>query len=151
MSEREIEIVREFMSALDNNEQDIYEGYLSDNFVFSGWTPRPLDRHGFLEVVHALEEGFPGLTYNLHNVLEEGENRVSATWQVTGYQSNSFIIPVLGTPPIPQTAQSISMPSENVIYILGDEKIQRIEVEQIYGGGIKGLIAQLGIDIPIVQ
>ncbi|GHO43660.1 nuclear transport factor 2 family protein [Ktedonospora formicarum] len=151
MSEHDIEIVREFMTSLDNNDSSIYEGYLSDNFTFAGWTPKPLDRAGFLEVARGLETGLPGLTYNLHNVLEEREGEVSATWQITGYQSDAFIIPVLGLPPIPQTGQSVSMPSENVTYTLKDEQIRSINVEHVAGGGIKGLIAQLGIDILIVQ
>lgn len=151
MGERDIEIVREFMTALDNNERDVYENYLAENFTFTGWTPKPLDRAGFLEVVRGLEHGLPGLTYNLHNVLEEGHNQVGATWQVTGYQSDSFVIPVLGLPPIPQTGQSVSMPPENVLYTLQGEQIRIIDVERVDGGGIKGLIAQLGIDVFIVQ
>ncbi|QBD75724.1 hypothetical protein EPA93_06770 [Ktedonosporobacter rubrisoli] len=151
MVEDPIELVRNFMTALDNNEPEEYEPLLADDFTISGWTPRPLNRHGFLEAIRSLKDGIPGLTFNLHNLLSEEETRVTATWHVAGYQTDSFIIPVLGIPPIPQTGRSISLPTENVEYTLRDDKISSINVEPTAGGGVKGIIAQLGIDLPIVQ
>src|SRR5437764_11474882 len=112
MSDTDIEIVRNFMTALDDNQHDEYERSLEDHFTFSGWTPKSLDRQGFLDVIGNLKEGIPGLIFNLHNVLEAGEHQVTATWHVAGYQIDTFILPMLGLPPIPQTGRSISLPTE---------------------------------------
>ncbi|GLV57501.1 hypothetical protein KDH_43370 [Dictyobacter sp. S3.2.2.5] len=150
-SDTPTDIVRNFMSALDDNNLDTAANYLADDFQFSGWTPMPLDKNGFLGMFKDIKEGIPGLLFNLHNVLEQSENRVTGTMQIKGYQTDSFIIPILGTPPIPQTANSVSLPTEDVTYQLNDSGIVAMVVQHTSGGGITGLLRQLGIDLPIVQ
>lgn len=142
--------VKNFMTALDDNDLTSAASYLADTFVFSGWTPKPLDKDGFFNLMGGIKEGIPGLAFNLHNVIEEGET-ITGNIHVTGYQSGSFIIPVLGTPPIPQTANSVSLPTEDVAYRLENNLIKMMNVTTVEGGGIVGLIKQLGIDLPIVQ
>ncbi|GCE18037.1 nuclear transport factor 2 family protein [Dictyobacter kobayashii] len=145
------DIVRSFMNALDDNELDTATNYLAEDFLFSGWTPKPLDKNGFLSMIKDIKEGIPGLIFNLHNVLEPSSDRVTGTLQIKGYQSDSFIIPVLGTPPIPQTATSVSLPIEDVTYQLNGSTIASMVVQHVQGGGITGLLKQLGIDLTIVQ
>ena len=145
----ESDIVRAFMAALEANELAEADGYLADDFIFSGWTPRSLDKNGFLTLIKELKEGIPGLIFNLHNVLEVGEHRVTATWKIAGYQSDSFALTVLGLPPIPQMASSISMPPEDVEYLLANDRIVTIQVKTTHDGGIEGLLHQLGVHIPI--
>jgi predicted ester cyclase len=145
-----VDNVKNFMTALDDNDLTSASTYLADKFVFSGWTPMPLDKAGFFNLMGGVKEGIPGLAFNLHNVIEEGET-ITGHIHVTGYQTDSFIIPVLGTPPIPQTANSVSLPAESVIYRLEKNLITMMDVAKVEGGGIVGLIKQLGIDLPIVQ
>ncbi len=142
--------VREFITALEANELETAASFLHEQFMFSGWTPQPLNKRDFLSVIKDLKEGIPGLIFNLHN-LAEHENAVTGTIQVAGYQSDSFILPVLGTPPIPQTATSISLPAENVSFTFENGLILQWLVQHVEGGGIRGLIRQLGFDLPIVQ
>ncbi|GCE04209.1 nuclear transport factor 2 family protein [Dictyobacter aurantiacus] len=150
-SDTPTDVVRNLMSALDDNNLDTAATYLADDFQFSGWTPKPLDKIGFLGMFKDIKEGIPGLLFNLHNVLEQSENRVTGTIQIKGYQTDSFIIPMLGTPPIPQTANSVSLPTEDVTYQLNDSGVVAMIVQHTSGGGITGLLRQLGIDLPIVQ
>ncbi len=142
--------VRNFMRDLENNDLVAAAGYLDETFIFEGWTPKPLDRKGFFDLISGLKEGIPGLIFNLHNVQEQ-DNSVTGSMQITGYQSDSFIIPVLGTPPIPQTASSISMPAEDVSFGFRQGRITSFVVQRVPDGGIKGLLHQLGIDLTIVQ
>ncbi|GHO92463.1 hypothetical protein KSF_025110 [Reticulibacter mediterranei] len=145
------DLIRAFMTALEENNQEEFESYLADDFRFSGWTPRPLSRAGFLDLFKGLKEGIPGLIFNLHNVLVQNDTTVTGTWKISGYQSDSFILPVLGLPPIPQMAASISLPAEEVEYRLTGNKIVGLNVTHTPGGGIKGLLNQLGVDIPLVS
>ncbi|GCE25838.1 hypothetical protein KDA_13220 [Dictyobacter alpinus] len=147
---RREDIVRNFMTALDSNELDNAANYLADDFEFSGWTPRSLDKQGFLTLLSNIKEGIPGLSFNIHNILEQAST-ITGTVQVQGYQTDSFIIPILGTPPIPQTASSVSLPTENVTYQLRDGLITAMNIQHVAGGGISGLLRQLGIDLPLVQ
>lgn len=140
------------MTALETNEQETAASYLSDEFLFSGWTPQELGKKDFLAVIEGFKEGIPGLIFNLHNVLERDETTVTATMKISGYQTDSFILPPLGTPPIPQTASSITMPAEDVTYRFDhNDQIVEMRVQHVAGGGIRGLLRQLGFDLPIIQ
>jgi len=145
------EKVKAFMMALEEREFEEASGYLSDDFLFTGWTPRPLDKRQFLETMKGLKEGIPGLIFNLHNVADNANHQVTGAFQVAGYQSDSFILPVLGTPPIPQMAKSVALPSEEVEFELRAGKIARLNVQHTQGGGIKGLLEQLGFELPLAQ
>ncbi|GAC1432785.1 MAG: hypothetical protein NVSMB54_29450 [Ktedonobacteraceae bacterium] len=145
-----IDIVRAFLTAIENNEKEETINPLADDFLFRGWTPKPLNRTDFITTFAELKSGIPGLMFNLHN-LSEQENMVTGSIQIAGYQSNAFSIPPLSLPPVPQMARSISLPVEDVTFELMGDKITRWSVQHVAGGGIKGLLHQLGFDAPIIQ
>ena len=144
-----VDTVKSLMTALEANDLDIAESLLDDNFVMDGWTPQILDKKGFLQVIRGLKEGIPGLIFNLHNI--QGEDKaVTGTWQIVGYQTDILNIPVLSLPPIPQMGRSVSLPTEDVEFTTNNNRITRLLVKHSDGGGIRGLLNQLGTDMPIV-
>jgi hypothetical protein len=149
-------IVTAFMEALEAKEFDKAASYLSDTFQFSSSTPLPFNKDTFTSYSSALATGMPNLLYHFHDIREVegslGEGyRVRATIQITGTQTNSFIIVSLGLPPIPQTNKSVSLPEEHWGYTVKGNTIAFIRTEQVAGTGIGGILQQLGIDIPIAQ
>ena len=152
---RATEIVSAFMLALEAKEFVKAASYLSDAMIFTGFTPAPLSKKQFINVMSELAEGFPNLAYNLHGVEEVAEtmegNRVRGAVQITGTQSDSFKLPQLGIGPIPQMAASVSLPEENWEYQVENNAIASIRIERKPGGGIEGLLNQLGIHDPIIQ
>lgn len=156
MSTPATQIVTAFMEALETKQFEKAATYLADDFQFSGWTPLPLNKDQFIKIASELASGMPNLSYNFHDLHEvdallgEG-SRARATIRVTGTQTDSFILTPLGLPPIPQMAQSISLPEEHWEYVVKDDTIATIDVEPVPGGGISGLLHQFGIDIPIIQ
>jgi len=149
------EIVNTFMQTLEAKEYSRAANYLSESLTFIGFTPRPLTKEQFVTVMKGLTDGFPNLTYNVHDVKEvddtlEGK-RVRAAVHIAGTQVDSFILPPLGLAPIPQTGRSISLPEESWEYLIRDDAISTIRVDRVPGGGIEGLLHQLGIDDPIIQ
>ena len=150
-----VDIVRDFMIALESKDFDTAASYLSDDFVFSGWTPQPLDKDQFITVMEQLKAGIPNLSYHFHTVRDVQdlvqESNVKAAIQMTGTQTDSFILPPLGLPPIPQMARSVSLPEEHWDYTLQNGKIVKITVQRVPGGGIQGLLRQLGIELPSIQ
>ncbi|HLI88392.1 MAG TPA: nuclear transport factor 2 family protein [Ktedonobacteraceae bacterium] len=149
MSFENIDTVKSFMSALEGNDFDQAADYLADTFIFSGWTPQPLDKRSFMGLMQGLKSGIPGLIFNLHNV-DEQDNKVTGTLQIAGYQTASINLPQLNLPPVPQMGRSVSLPTENVEYTLANDQIVRIDIERVSGGGVAGLLHQLGVDIPYV-
>lgn len=147
--------VTNFMDKMENLNFDAAATYLADNFTCSGLTPRPLNKSHFIQLMKGLAEGMPNLSFHCNNV-HEVEGRLTgsveqATIQITGRQSDGFILPPLGLPPIPQTDASVSLPSEHWNFTVQGDKIVKVAVEQMPGGGIVGLLKQLGVDIPIYQ
>jgi hypothetical protein len=130
--------------------------YLSDIFQFSGSTPLPLNKDQFIRYSSDLAEGMPNLSYHFHDIQEvkdllgEGD-RVRAAIQITGPHTNTFQIAPLVLPPMPETNNSVALPVEHWEYVVKGNTIASIRVEQVSGGGIAGILQQLGIDIPIIQ
>ncbi len=145
-----IDTIRTFINALENNEKEGIATALADDFVFSGWTPKPLNKADFISVFAELKSGIPSLMFNLHNLAEEG-NTVTGSMQIAGYQSDAFSIPQLSLPPVPQMAQSVSLPVEDVTFEFENDKIKLWAVHHVAGGSIRGLLQQLGFDAPIIQ
>ncbi len=145
-----IDAVKSLMNALEANERDTAANYLADRFKATGWTPAPLNKKDFLDVVGGLKEGIPGLIFNLHNVSEEGHT-VHGTIQIAGYQTDTFNIPTLSLPPIPQMGRSVSLPTEDVDFTVENELVALMHVQHAEGGGIRGLLHQLGTDSAIIQ
>lgn len=150
------DIVTSFMQTLETKNFDRAASYLADDFLISGLTPKPLDKQAFMTIASGLAAGIPNLSYHardIHEIQERpGEgNREQATIRITGTQTDSFILPPLGLPPIPQMGKSISLPEEQWDYTVKNGKIARIETSRAPDGGIKGLLHQLGTDIPIIQ
>jgi hypothetical protein len=149
------ETVNAFMQALEVKEYSRAANYLSDTLFFIGFTPRPLSKKQFVTVMEGLTDGFPNLSYNVHDVKEvddtlEGK-RVRATVHIAGTQVDTFVLPPLGLAPIPQTGRSISLPEETWEYLIRDDVISTIRVDSVPGGDMEGLLNQLGIDDPIIQ
>ncbi len=145
-----VDRVRNFISALEANEQETAADFLTDDFMATGWTPQPLGKSAFMGVIAGLKSGIPGLMFNMHNISED-DTVINATFQIAGYQTDSFSLPPLSLPPIPQMARSISMPAEDVSFTLLNGKIKLMNVKSTRGGGISGLLHQLGFDAPIIQ
>ncbi|MFL5625452.1 MAG: hypothetical protein ACJ788_07625 [Ktedonobacteraceae bacterium] len=151
-----IDTVRDFMLALEARDFEKASRYLAEDFIFSGWTPQPLDREQFISVMGGLKAGIPNLTYHFHTErggrdLLELNTQVRGVVQLTGHQANAFNLPPLSLPPIPQMGKTISLPEERWNYTVQNDQIMQIAVERVAGGGIQGLLQQLGIDAPIIQ
>ena len=152
---RATEIVTSFMRALEAKEFTRAAGFLSDAMIFTGFTPAPLSKNQFINVMSELAEGFPNLAFNFHGIEEAGEtlegSLVRGMVQITGTQVDSFELPQLGIGPIPQLAGSVSLPEEQWEYLVNNNAIASIRVLRKPGGGMEGLLNQLAIHDPIIQ
>lgn len=151
------EIVAAFMAALEAKEFDTATSYLSDDFIFSGSTPQPLNRNQFITTMSGLASGIPNLSYHfrdIHDILGQQqwqEERVESTIQMTGTQTESFELQWLSLPIIPQMGKSVSLPQEHWQFSVKGDKITMLTTDRVPGGGITGLLGQLGIDTSVIE
>jgi hypothetical protein len=148
--------VTTFMEALEVKEFDKATAYLSDTFQYSGSTPKPLNKQQFIRYSSELAEGMPNLSYSFHDLQEVEEElgegkRMRAAIHITGTHTNTFQVVPLGLPLIPETNKAVSLPEEHWEYVVKDNTIATIRVQHVAGGGIAGILQQLGVDIPIIQ
>jgi len=149
------ETVRDFMMALEAGQFDRAKGYLADSFTFSGWTPGPLNREDFMTVMSGLKSSMPNLSYHFHGAREleekEQDNQEIGNVQITGKQENALNLPPLSLPPIPQMAQTVSLPPTHWYFTLQNNLISRINVEHVHDGDFHALLNQLGTDVRPIQ
>lgn len=150
------DIVKQFMIALETQEFTLASDYLADDFTYTGMLPRPLTKKQFITLMKELKYGMPNMSLNVHDIRETSnelkqEQNAEGTVQITGTQSNPMELVPLSLPTIPETNRHIILPPEQWRFTIMNDKISTIVVPPIPGGGISGLLQQLGIDIPIIQ
>lgn len=144
-----VDIVKGFMGALEAGDFDAVRRDLDNNFFFGGWTPETLDKGQFLELMQGLKAGIPDLAFHVHNLTEiESTNAVQGTMQVTGTQTRPIDLSALRIPVVQATGKSISLSSENVVFTVENNLITRMTVTPEAGGGLKGLLQQVGVESP---
>ncbi len=143
------EIVQTFITALQWGDMEVTVSRMADDFVFSGWTPRPLDRGEFLAMHSTLKDAMPDYSFHLSDV-QEGDEGVTAFIQITGTQMRDLSLPMFGVPLIRYTGIDISLPQVRTTFLLADEKIREMHVESVPGGGLAGLLQQIGTDLPLL-
>jgi len=142
------EIVKTLITALQSRDMEVAANAMSDDFVVRGWTPFPLDQANFLATQSALLDAIPDFSYNLSDVHKAG-NGVEALIQVTGTQTDDLILPMHGMPPFLATGLAIDLPQVKVRFLLKEHKVSEMNIESIPGGGLAGLLQQVGTELPV--
>ena len=138
-----IETVKAFATTLEARDFEKAASYLSDDFVLSGPTPQPVSKQEFIAVQSAFQNAFPDWSFNSHNEVEHGDT-VTAAVNVTGTHTHELVVPMPGMPPIPPTGKKIALPEEHMTFTFKGEKIARLSSDNVPGGGVMGVLAQIG-------
>ena len=143
------EVVKTFITALQWGDMEEAVGYMADDFVITGWTPQPLSRGEFLAMQSTLKDAMPDYSFNLRDVQERND-RVEAFIQVTGTQMRDLALPMFGVPNIRYTGIDVSLPQVCTTFLLEGDKIKEMDVESVPGGGLAGLLQQIGTELPVL-
>lgn len=141
-------IVKTLMTALQSSDLDEAASLLSDDFVLRGWMLEPLGKGEFLSMQSELLNAMPDFSYGLSE-LKEHHGRVSALIHVSGTHINDLALPTFGLELIPSTGLAIDLPQVHTTYLLEDGKVKEMLVEAVPGGGLGGLLQQIGAELPI--
>ena len=143
------EIVQTFITALQWGDMEEAVDWMGDDFVFSGWTPRPLDRGEFLAMHSTLKDAMPDYSFHLSDVKER-DGGVEALIQITGTQMRDLALPMFGVPNIRYTGIDVSLPQVHTTFSFEGDKIKEMRVESVPGGGLAGLLQQIGTELPLL-
>jgi predicted ester cyclase len=141
------DITDAFSAALESRDFEKAGSYLSDDFVFTGPVPQPVGKQEFLAIQRAVEDAFPDWSFNVHDVQEQGE-KVTGAVKITGTHTRDLALPMPGIPVIPATGKKLSMPEEHLEFNFKGEKIASLTSDNVPGGGLPGVLAQIGVQLP---
>jgi predicted ester cyclase len=142
-----IDTVKAFSEALETRDFDKAASYLADDFVFTGPVPQSIGKQAFIAVQSAFEDAFQGWSFNSHDEVEQGEKVVAAV-QITGTHTRDLVLSMPGMPPIPATGKGVSLPVEHITFTFKGDKIASLTSDNVPGGGVAGVLAQIGVQVP---
>ncbi len=145
-----IDAVNTFITALQSGDIELAANTMSDDFVMSGFAPKQLDKNQFLSTYSNLLSSMPDLSFNMTNEPSEENGVVQTEIEITGTQLNQLALPVLGIQPIEPTGLAVTLAQTKTTYhVNSDNKVTRMEMQAVAGGGLEGLLQQVGSEIPL--
>jgi hypothetical protein len=143
-----VETVNALVTALQSGDLELAATLLSEDCVVSGFTPEPLNRDEFLALQSQLLAAMPDFSYNLSQIGAEGKN-AHALITITGTNTNNLELPEFGLQSIPATGLQIVLPQISSSWRVRHEAVVKIDMEGVPGGGLTGLLQQIGAELPI--
>lgn len=140
-------IVEEFLTAIENNDFTKADNFLSKDFKVVGVGPDPLSSNEFLGVHRAFNKGMPDFRFN-YKITEDKGDRVFVKVKLSGTHKNTMPSPAPGIKDIPATNKTLKMPEEPVEFTVKDNKITKMKLTHTEGGGLPGILKQLGVEMP---
>jgi hypothetical protein len=141
------EIVQALLDSVQRGDFEKAKSLLSNDYQFSGPVPEPINAEKWMEINKNLKKAFPNLDYHFHVDGVDGDViKISA--ELKGTQSGVLDLSPLGLGVIPATNKSFATPREHGKVTIKNEKVSTWVVDRIEGGGLMGILTQLGIPVP---
>jgi SnoaL-like polyketide cyclase len=140
-------IVESFFNAIEKSDFTTAESLVSNNFKVTGVGPEALGAKEFLGVHRAFNKGMPDFRFN-YKIGSVSKNIVETKVKLTGTHFKEMPSPAPGFPNIPATNKTLRMPEEKVRFTFKDNKIESLHLESVPGGGLPGVLKQLGVEMP---
>jgi len=144
-----IEIVKTFITALQSGDFSVAADHMTDDFEMKGWTTQPIGKNEFLALQSELNNAMPDFSYNLSNE-HKSDNEVNVLIRITGTHTQDLTLPTFGIPLIPYTGTTTDLSQVHAEFVLNDNKIREMRVEPVAGGGLNGLLQQVGTELWIL-
>ncbi|HZS76207.1 MAG TPA: nuclear transport factor 2 family protein [Ktedonobacteraceae bacterium] len=141
------ETVQTLLSAIEREEWAEAASYLTSDFTFSGAVPQPISGQEWLGIHKAFAAAYSNFSFNYQPGDEEGQ-QVHCSVQLTGKHTRDLRLPIPGIPAIPPTGKQVSLPRESLMYTFRDGKVADLHVTSVEGGGLPGMLQQLGVALP---
>jgi len=139
--------VQALMDSVQKGDFAKAKSLLADDFQFSGPVPEPINGDAWMGMSMNLKKAFPDLDYRFHVDDADGDV-VKLSAQLKGTHSGDLDLTAIGMGVIPPTNKSFANPHEHGKATVKGDKITAWVVEPIEGGGVMGILSQLGVKPP---
>ncbi len=140
-------VVKTVLKAIEDNDFDAARSMLTSDFLFSGATPEPIPADAWLGLHRQMNKAFPDFSFNATNIHPHGDV-IHVSVALSGTQKNDLDLTSAGFPLLPASGKSFKLPMEETSYTVRGGKITRLSVEEVAGGGVMGMLSQLGAKVP---
>lgn len=138
--------VREFMAAVTADIAAAAE-YMDDDFSVTGMSSSIIDKESFLALHGSFNKAMPDRRFILSDIHSEGKT-VRAMVGMRGIHSGVLNMPNSGMQPVEPTHRPVDLPPTLMTFTLHDGKVSGIDALPPPGGGLSGLLDQLGVRSP---
>jgi hypothetical protein len=142
-----ISMIKSGLAGMEMGQPGKLAEILSDDMVFAGPVPEPVGKREFIGLQTALVAAMPDWKFNAMDFKQDGD-KVTAVFQITGTQTRELNLPMPGFPKMPASGKHVSLPKEPISITVKDGKVSRIESSVVPGGGVSGVLSQLGVAMP---
>ena len=142
------DITNQVLDAIEKGKVQSSANYYADNFRLVGPMPTPQTKTEYLDVMTKVTSGIPNWNFNRHDLRVEGQT-VIVPVHVTGTQSRTLPSLIPGMPDLPASNRSFSLPNEVMRIKFQGERIVECQIDPVPGGGLGGVLEQLGVQIPV--
>lgn len=140
------EVLEKYFEAVNNHDVDGIDAVSAEEILFL--TPiETLDKPTFLKYMRALFDGFPDLHFE-HDEPETEGDLVTVPLVISGTHTATFALPAPGLKPVEPTGTRVVLPKQRFAYTVSGQRLVRIECEPVPGGGIVGILEQIGVKLP---
>jgi ketosteroid isomerase-like protein len=142
-----IATVSSFFSLVEGKQLDAAYALLSDDLVVRGPAPVPLGKKEYTAVHSAWSKACSDWSFNLSKAEVVAGGKVAATIAISATLDGDLVgLPVPGLPArIAPTGRRAKLPEEHPVVTVEGGKITALEFATPPGGGIPGLLAQMGV------
>ena len=144
------EIVQALLNSVQRGDFQKAKFLVSKDCQFSGPVPELIEREAWMGMHKNLKKTCPNLDYHFHVDRVDGLNGhlVKISAELKGTQSGVLDLSPVGLGVSPATDKSFATPREHVRVTIRDSKVASWVVEPTEGGGLMGILGQLGLLVP---
>jgi len=144
------EIVQALLDSVQRGDFQKAKFLVSKDCQFSGPFPELIKREAWMGINKNLKKACPNLDYHFHVDRVDGLNGnvVKISAELKGTQSGVLDLSPVGLGLTPATNKSFATPHEHGKVTIKGDKVASWVVEPIEGGGLMGILTQLGLTVP---
>jgi hypothetical protein len=131
---------------LDIEKGTIDASAYTEDMTLSGPVPKPLNRNEYISLMKNLVGAAPDWNFHARNFTVRGDT-VKVTVNITGTQTNTLPAIIPGMSALPPTNKRFTLPEEHLAIKVQGDKISETVVDAVPGGGVMGIVSQLGAQL----
>lgn len=142
-----MDLAKSILAAIEAGNFDFVRDHLTDDFTFNTPDGFTHDKREYINLQRALCKAMPDFRFNASN-FKQVSDRVTYTTQISGTHTDVLDMHMPNVPVVQPTNRHIRLPQEPVTVSFRDERVSHVELAQVPGGGLSGVLSQLGVKIP---